>query len=107
MFAHEKLSASDIYSSHAQETCRRIAGHRIVLCVQDTSYLDYDTHVKTQGLGSISKAYTKHKRGLLLHSTLALSEEGLPLGLISQQCWSRPEREEGARKISKKICHGY
>lgn len=27
------------------------------LCVQDTSYLDYDTHKKTQGLGSISKAY--------------------------------------------------
>ncbi|MFT4058520.1 MAG: transposase DNA-binding-containing protein [Legionella sp.] len=85
LFRHEKLKEADIYSSHAQETCNRIKGHPFILCVQDTSYLDYDTHIKTQGLGSISKAYTKHKQGLLLHSTLALSEDGLPLGLTSQQ----------------------
>ena len=99
---HEKLKESDIYSSHQQETCNRIKGHSLSLCVQDTSYLDYDTHTKTQGLGSISKAYTKHKQGLLLHSTLALSEEGLPLGLTSQQCWSRPEREEEAKQKSRR-----
>ncbi|HAT7071658.1 TPA: hypothetical protein JAN90_02500 [Legionella pneumophila] len=59
---HEKLKESDIYSSHQQEACNRIKGHSLILCVQDTSYLDYDTHTKTQGLGSISKAYTKHKQ---------------------------------------------
>ncbi|WP_264338753.1 hypothetical protein [Wolbachia endosymbiont (group A) of Cheilosia soror] len=34
----------------------------------ESSYLDFDSHIKTKRLGSISKAYTKHKMGLLLHS---------------------------------------
>jgi hypothetical protein len=32
--------------------------------------------------------------GLIVHSTLAVTINGLPLGLTSQQCWARPIREE-------------
>ena len=37
----------------------------MVFAIQDTTYLDYDSHIKTQELGSISKNYTKHKQGLI------------------------------------------
>lgn len=67
----------------------------------NSGYLDFDTHIKIQGLGSISKAYTKHKKGLILHSTLILSQEGLPLGLTSQQCWARIARDEGAEEKAR------
>lgn len=40
LFRNEKLKEADIYSSHEQETCTRIKGHPLILCVQDTSYLD-------------------------------------------------------------------
>jgi hypothetical protein len=45
----------------------------MVFAIQDTTYLDYDTHIKTKELGSISKAYTKHKQGLIMHSTIIVT----------------------------------
>ncbi|WP_425384012.1 IS4 family transposase [Wolbachia endosymbiont (group B) of Eupithecia inturbata] len=98
LFSNEKLEAKEIYSSHYKETIERIKGDEIVFSVQDTSYLDFDSHIKTKGLGSISKAYTKHKKGLLLHSALIVNKDGLPLGLSSQQCWARSIREETAQE---------
>ncbi len=101
LFGNSKLDAKEIYSSHYKETRERIKGEGFVFAVQDTTYLDFDTHIKIQGLGSISKAYTKHKKGLILHSTLILSQEGLPLGLTSQQCWARIARDEGAEEKAR------
>lgn len=98
LFDNEKFVAKEIYSSHHQETAERIKGNKLVFSVQDTSYLDFDSHINTQGLGSISKNYTKHKKGLILHSALMVSKKGLPLGLSSQQCWARPAREEETTK---------
>lgn len=66
--SNEKLEDKEIYSSHYKETKERIKGNQLVFSVQDTSYLDFDSHIKTKRLDSISKAYTKHKMGLLLHS---------------------------------------
>lgn len=98
LFDNEKFVAKEVYSSHHKETAERIKGNKLVFSVQDTSYLDFDSHIKTQGLGSIAKNYTKHKKGLILHSALVVSEKGLPLGLSSQQCWARPARKEETTK---------
>ncbi len=105
LFSNSKLDVKEIYSSHYKETRKRIKGERLVFALQDTTYLDFNTPIKTQGLGSISKAYTKHKKGLILHSTLILSQEGLPLGLTSQQCWARVERNEGAEEKARRHYH--
>lgn len=102
LLSNEKLDAKEIYSSHYKETAERIKGNKFVFSIQDTTYLDFDSHVKTQGLGSISKAYTKHKKGLILHSTLIVSMEGLPLGFSSQQCWARVVREEKAKEKTRR-----
>lgn len=102
LFSNKKFDPAEVYSSHYQSTQERIKGKKFVFAVQDTSYLDFDSHLKTKGLGSISKAYTKHKMGLMLHSTLMLSIEGLPLGLSSQQCWSRTLRKETAQEKSRR-----
>lgn len=102
LLSNEKLDTKEIYCSHYKETAERIKGNKFVFSVQDTTYLDFDSHIKTQGLGSISKAYTKHKKGLILHSTLAVSMEGLPLGLTSQQCWARVIREEKATEKTRR-----
>ena len=102
LLSNKKLNTQEIYSSHYKETGERIKGNELVFSIQDTTYLDFDSHVKTQGLGSISKAYTKHKKGLILHSTLIVSLEGLPLGLTSQQCWARVIREENAKEKARR-----
>lgn len=102
LLSNKKLAAKEIYCSHYKETGERIKGNEVVFSIQDTTYLDFDSHVKTQGLGSISKAYTKHKKGLILHTTLIVSREGLPLGLTSQQCWARVIREENAKEKARR-----
>lgn len=102
LLSNKKIDVNDIYCSHYKETRKRIEGHKLVFSIQDTTYLDFDTHIKTHGLGSISKAYTKHKKGLILHSALIVSLEGLPLGFTSQQCWARVVREENAKEKSRR-----
>jgi hypothetical protein len=68
-----------------------MASQPLVLVVQDTTALDYSAHRKTQGLGPV----TSKGQGLLVHSALALTEEGEPLGLVHQQSWVRDPEEVG------------
>jgi hypothetical protein len=65
------------------------------LLIEDTSELDYTGHPAGEDLGFIGDG---RGRGLLLHSTLAvrvegwtpeLEPEGVVLGLLGQQCWTR------------------
>ncbi len=98
MFNNEKVSAMEILESHQIAAAKRIANEKIIFSLQDTTFLDFESHPKTQGLGSIGKAYSiKDKLGLILHPSLAVNEQGLPLGLLSLQCWARPIKEKRSR----------
>ena len=87
------------YRAHAQKAIERMAGESTVLAIQDTTELDYSHHRGTRGLGEISKAGA---RGLKVHSVLAASAEGVPLGVLHQQVWSRPalRRADEQRRVS-------
>jgi hypothetical protein len=74
--------------SHVHATVQRAAAHPLVLCVQDTTSLNYSTHPQTTGLGPIGNNRDK-TIGLFLHSTLALTPTGEPLGLLQAQSWIR------------------
>ena len=93
-FDNDAVDPQDILAAHAQATLQRIQPHRIVLCAQDTTTLNYSTHPQTQGLGPISNNRDK-TLGLLLHSTLALTPAGQPLGLLHAQAWARSRRHFG------------
>ena len=55
----------------------------MVLCVQDGTKLNYSTRPACEGLQVIGSNQTKTKTlGLSLHMTLALTEDGLPLGVM-------------------------
>jgi hypothetical protein len=87
-FDHDGLTPEAILASHVQATVERAAAHPVVLCVQDTTMLNYSTHPQTRGLGPIGNNRDK-TIGLLLHSTLALTPGGQPLGLLHAASWSR------------------
>lgn len=76
------------------ETLERLSGVGRVLLVQDTTSVDFSGHEAVEGLGRLENAAC---RGFLVHSTLAVSEGGLPLGLLGQQVWTRPMEELGKR----------
>lgn len=81
-FDNTGVEAQAILASHVQATSARLVGESLVLAVQDTTYLDYSSHPATTGLGPLGSS---KQRGMLVHTTLALTPERLPLGLLAQQ----------------------
>jgi len=93
-FDNDDIAPEHLLAAHAQATLVRARAHRVVLCAQDTTTLNYSTHPQTRGLGPISNNRDK-TLGLLLHSTLALTPAGQPLGLLHAQVWARSGRTFG------------
>lgn len=85
---HPEMTLDKILHSHYEATLGRLRGEKIVLAVQDTTSLNYTTHLATENLGPIDNRPDKGL-GLLLHDTLAFNPDGIPLGLIDVQCWAR------------------
>ena len=83
-FDHDGIAPEAILAAHVQATVQRAAAHPIVLCVQDTTSLNYSTHPQTKGLVPIGNHRDK-TIGLFLHATLALTPAGQPWGLLHAQ----------------------
>jgi hypothetical protein len=68
-------------------TAETVAEQDVVLCVGDTSFLDYGSiKAKIEGYGPIGKA----GNGLILHSALAIEpQNGQSMGLLWQKLWNR------------------
>ena len=90
LFQNEKVSADRILAPHQQRTRERMSGYELVLAVQDTCYLNYTSHRKTKGLGPIGTEQ-QNLSGLVMHTTMALTPAGLPLGVLAEDIWARPE----------------
>jgi len=58
----------------------------LILAVQDTRVLDWTHHPATTGLGPLNAG---RQPGVLAHSTLALTPDHVPMGLLQQQVWAR------------------
>lgn len=75
----EKVTAEALLAPHRQAVARRCAQHKCVVVSQDTTELDF-THMKeTEGLGPLN---AESRRGFFMHGLYAVSEQGLPLGLL-------------------------
>lgn len=87
-FQNDKITSEQILSPHQARTIERIKQEPVVLAVQDTSYLNFSTHKQTQGLGPIGDRRSASV-GLVTHNILAVTPQGLPLGLLNQTGWAR------------------
>ena len=77
------VTVNNILHPHRERTRQRMQGQRTVLCIQDGSDLNFTRHGQCKGLGVIGRNQTgATARGLHLHATLAVSERGLPLGVL-------------------------
>jgi hypothetical protein len=86
---NEKVTPAQLLAPHTQRTVARMAGHAVVLAIQDTTFFNYTHHPETEGLGEIG-AKDQNQRGFGLHTTLAVTPEGQPLGMLTQEYWERP-----------------
>jgi hypothetical protein len=81
---HPRVTLEGLSRPHWELTRQAAGQHRVVLFVQDTTELDYTHHPTKEGVGPIGNG---KGRGLLLHSTLAVVPDIIPLvlGLAHQQ----------------------
>jgi hypothetical protein len=94
------VTLKNILVPHRKQTLRRMKGQPTVLCVSDGSDLNYDHLDTCEGLGYIGANQTSTKtRGLHLHSTLALTTSGLPLGVLDSRCDAPELRDTDPRPI--------
>jgi hypothetical protein len=96
LFQNPKMTMDVVLNAHKEATLERIKAERIVLAPQDTTTLNYTTHPMTEGLGPIRNRGDTFM-GLLLHDTLAFTQEGTPLGILDAQCWARDPQDRGKR----------
>ena len=96
-----KNSPEAILDAHNQASIKRTAEHDSVILAQDTTILDLTKpKYQIEGVGPLE---SDNKRGVFLHPLYALSEEGLPLGIVDQVIWTRDKiitdvsREEKAQ----------
>jgi hypothetical protein len=93
--AHEDTSGEAVLQAHAQASVLRMGAHPVVLCLQDTTELEFDAK-QAQGLGPLSY---EARKGLFVHPTYAVTPEREPLGLVNAWNWARqPKPEDGGAR---------
>jgi hypothetical protein len=97
-FDNEKVKPADLLRSHVRATMERIRTETLVLAVQDTTSLDYTAHPATTGLGVLND---EQHQGFLVHTTLAITPDRVPMGLLAQTVWTRDAASLGKRATRK------
>jgi hypothetical protein len=97
-FSNDEIEPDDILAAHRKSTLERVRQHSMILLIQDTTVYNFTTHRATRGQGPIAgkkKGYPKAPTGFFVHSCLAVSPEGVPIGLLGQHLWVRSEPTDG------------
>jgi hypothetical protein len=94
-----EVTAEAIRATHIEQTTLRVRREETVLAIQDTTNLDFTHHPATTGLGPLDNIYTN---GLKVHSSLAVSMAGVPLGLLHQEIWVRDRQTRGRARSRRK-----
>jgi hypothetical protein len=84
----------------SEERIRELPQGSVVLVPQDTSSVNYSALTSTAGLGPIG-ATVDGAQGLHLHSSLAMTVHGVPLGFLDAQCWARDPEEFGKKVLRR------
>ena len=81
----QSLGWEDILTPHMECAIARMRLHPVVLCLQDTTGLDFNGQ-RIEGLGPLS---FETPRGMFLHPTYATTVDRVPLGLMDCWMWAR------------------
>lgn len=98
-FSNDLVSPDNLLAAHYSQTQKLLKKQKgIILAAQDTTDIDHTTHPGTNGLGYLEM---EHLYGMKVHSCMAITETGVPLGLLNQQRWVRNQEEYGKRQLER------
>lgn len=93
-FSQKKIGWEQILTPHFAATEARMGQHPVVLCLQDTTELDFNGQ-EIDGLGPLSY---EAQRGIYVHPTYVVTPEREPLGITDAWMWARePKDADGHR----------
>jgi len=101
MLGNENLDQEEILRTHREATVKRMAQHGgTILAAQDTTGLNCNTQTKMEGIGYVCE----QTLGANIHSCLAVTTDGLVLGVLAQSSYNREKPSDNARTHdSKKV----
>lgn len=91
---NEEVSWDKVLAPHWQASQARMAEHKVVLCIQDTTELDY----RGQGITGLGPLSYEAQRGLYLHPTYVVSAEREPLGVFNAWTWARQFKDADGQR---------
>jgi hypothetical protein len=97
-WSNEKVNPDKILSHHIKETVESVSKHKVILCIQDTTDLNYSNLKKTLGLGYLESI---KQHGIKLHTCITVSTDGLLIGIIWHRQWVRDPKEFGKKTLRK------
>ena len=111
-FSNDRLSEAEILAGHFQSTRTRFQKTPgTILVLHDTTELSFKRENKdTIGITGLSycgkkkdnRAHLHAVCGMLLHSSLVVTLEGLPLGIAAVKCWTR-KKFKGCNALKKRV----
>lgn len=101
---NDALDWREVLEVHTRRTGERMQGYPVVLCIQDTTELDFTSQPGIAGLGRLSYAA---QHGLYMHPTLVATPAGLALGVIDAWMWAREPKDQPHVKESTRWMEGY
>lgn len=91
-----------ILAPHQQRTRERMRLESVALCISDGTDMNFSGLAQCSGLGPIGTNQTgASAMGLHLHSTLAVNDQGLPLGLLAAHCQAPPAKAPIPAEVSQ------
>lgn len=107
---NDRVSEAEILAGHFDATRDRVSATAgSILVLHDTTELTYHRedgrqigHLGTSQVGSTTRPLYHKVCGILMHSSLAVTTDGLPLGLSAIKFWTR-EKFKGSTALKRHI----
>jgi len=93
-FDNEKVQWHAILEPHWLQTQKRMQAHPVILCLQDTTELDFNGQ-DALGLGPLTY---EAQRGMFVHPTYAVTPQREPLGILDAWIWAREKKDDSGRR---------
>lgn len=87
-FDNTQVDTNGILAPHIAQTLDRMRQVPVVLAIQDTTEFNLSHLPATEGLG---RGTGNNEQSFMMHSLLAVTPDGLPLGVLGMKTWVRPE----------------
>lgn len=91
---NEAVDWQAILAPHWEQTRRRMQGHAVMLCLQDTTELNFNGQ-EIDGLGPLCY---EAQRGMYLHPTYAVTPGREALGVLDAWMWARTKKDAAGKR---------